>query len=53
MLRPDVDLSQPCQDAKKNLIGPIVSLYYEESLVSSNLNSNLPRFHCAHPNVHR
>ena len=24
---------------------------YEESLVSSNLNSNLLRFHCAHPTV--
>ena len=32
-------------------IGPILFLYYEESLVSSNLNSNLHRFHCAHPNV--
>ena len=34
------------------LIGPILFLYYEESLVSSNLNSKLLRFHCAHPNVH-
>ena len=34
------------------LIGPILFWYYEESLVSSNLNSNLLRFHCAHPNVH-
>ena len=33
------------------LIGPILFLYYEESLVSSNLNSDLLRFHCAHPNV--
>ena len=40
------------QDAtKKNLIGPIIFLYYEESLASSNLNSKLLRFHCAHPNV--
>ena len=40
------------QDAtKKILIGPILFLYYEESLVSSNLNSNLFMFHCAHPNV--
>ena len=31
------------------LIGPILFLYYEDSLVSSNLNSNLLRFHCAHP----
>ena len=27
------------------------ALHYEESLVSSNLNSSLLRFHCAHPNV--
>ena len=27
------------------------NMYYEESLVSSNLNSNLLKFHCAHPNV--
>ena len=40
------------QDAtKKDLIGPILFLYYEESLVSSNLNSNLLRFHCAHSNI--
>ena len=32
------------------LIRPILFLYYEENLVSSNLNSNLLRFHCAHPN---
>ena len=25
--------------------------YYEEILVSSNLNSNLLRFRCAHPNI--
>ena len=25
---------------------------YEESLASSKLNSNLLKFHCAHPNVH-
>ena len=36
---------------QKKSIGPILFLYYEESLVSSNLNSNLLRFHCAHPNV--
>ena len=37
----------------KNIsIGPILFLYYEECLVSSNLNSNLLRLHCAHPNVH-
>jgi hypothetical protein len=33
------------------LIGLILFLYYEESLVSSNLNSKLLRFHCAHPNL--
>jgi hypothetical protein len=33
-------------------IGPILFLYYEESLVSSNLNSKQLRFHGAHPNVH-
>jgi hypothetical protein len=34
---------------KKNLMGPILFLYYEESLVSSNLNSKLFQFHSAHP----
>ena len=28
------------------------ALYYEESLVSSNLNSKPLTFHCAHPNIH-
>ena len=37
---------------KKKSIGPILFLYYEESLVSLNLNSKQLRFHCAHPNVH-
>ena len=37
---------------KKISIGPILLLYYEESLVLSNLNSNLLRFHCALPNIH-
>ena len=37
---------------KKNLMGPILFLYYEESLVSSNLNSKLFWFHCVRPNVH-
>ena len=36
---------------KKFLIEPILFLYYKESLVSSNLNSKLFRFHSAHPNV--
>ena len=39
------------QDATKNFsIEPILFLYYEESLVSSNLNSKQLRFHGAHPN---
>ena len=37
---------------KKNSIGPILFLYYEESLESSNLNSKQLRFHGTHPNVH-
>ena len=36
----------------KKIIGRILFLYYEESLVSSNLNSNLLMFHCAQPNLH-
>ena len=32
-------------------IGPILFLYYEESLVSSNLNSKQPRFHGVRPNL--
>ena len=39
-------------DENKFQFGPILFLHYEVSLVSSNLNSNLHRFHCAHPNVH-
>ena len=62
---PDVALSLPCcwdsqkgRDRatsgrnKQNSIGPILFLYYKESLLSSNLNSKLLRFHCAHPNMH-
>ena len=42
------------QDAKQQiLIRPILFLYYEKSLVSSNLNSKLLSFHCAYPNVHK
>ena len=37
---------------KKKIILPILFLYYEESLVSSNLNSKLLRFHNVRPNVH-
>ena len=33
-------------------MGPILFLYYEESLVSSNLNSKPFRFHSDHPNVY-
>ena len=33
-------------------VDKILFLYYEESLVSSNLNSKLLSFHCAHPIVH-
>ena len=63
LLCPDVAKSLPCwlsqfsfstgrQDAtKKNSKGPILFLYYEESLVSSNLNSELFRFHCVRPNL--
>ena len=41
------------QDAKKKKsIGPILFLYYEESLVASNLNPKLFRFHCVRPNIH-
>ena len=35
---------------KKKVIGHILFLHFEESLASSNLNSKLLRFHCAHPN---
>ena len=40
------------QDAIKKINWPILFLYNEESLESSNLNSNLLRFHCAHPKLH-
>ena len=36
---------------KKMLMGPILFLYYEESLVSSNLNSKLLWFLSVRPNV--
>ena len=44
------DLATSLCNKKKSIV-PILFLYYEESLVSSNLNSNLLRFHCAHPTV--
>jgi hypothetical protein len=34
---------------KKKLMGPILFSYYEESLVSPNLNSKLLWFHSARP----
>ena len=37
---------------KEISIGPILFLYYEESLVSSNLNSKQLRFHGAHPKLY-
>ena len=50
------ELRQPTgqrQDSQTKIsIGPILFLYYEESLVSSNLNSKQLSFHGAHPNVH-
>ena len=36
---------------KKKSIGPILFLYYEESLLSSSLNSKLFWFHCVRPNT--
>ena len=52
-------LRQPTGQKRSNVreqqtkisIGPILFLYYEESLLSSNLNSKQLRFLCAHPNV--
>ena len=62
LLLPDVALSLPSwlsqfrdrtmyETTKMFLIRPILFLYYEESLVSSNLNSKLFRFHCVRPDV--
>jgi hypothetical protein len=53
-------LSQPTGQKLSNVrrqqiffsIRPILFLYYEEILVSSNLNSKQLRFHCAHPNIY-
>ena len=44
-------LSNVLTKQTKISIGPMLFLYYEESLVSSNLNSKQLRFHGAHPNV--
>ena len=53
------ELSQPTGQRQSNVrtqqkksIVPILFLYYEESLVSSNLNSNLLWFHCVRPNIY-
>ena len=66
LLRPDVAKPLPCwlsqfrkakqgrelrHEAIKKSIGPILFLCYEESLVSSNLNSKQLRFHGVRPNV--
>ena len=45
-------LSNVRKQQKIILIGPILFLCYEESLVSSSLNSKQLRFHGAHPNKH-
>ena len=37
---------------QKKSIGPILFLYYEESLVSSNLNSKVPLTYSVRPNIH-
>ena len=51
LLPPDVAKSLPCRLSQISF-GPIIFLYYEESLVSSNLNSKQLRFHGVRPNVH-
>ena len=48
-LHPDVAQSLPCWLSQ--FIGPVLFLYHEESLVSSNLYSKLFWFHCVRPNV--
>ena len=47
LLRPN--FAKSGQNKTKISIGPILLLYYEKSLVSSNLNSK--QLHCAHPIV--
>ena len=42
----------PGRNKNKNSIGPILFLYYEESLVSLNLNSKQLRFHGTHPKLY-
>ena len=43
---PDIALQQ------KKIIETILFLYNDKSQASSNLNSKLLRFHCAHTNLH-
>ena len=60
MLYPDVAKSLPTgqrlsnvrTQQKKNSIGPILFIYYEDILVSSNLNSKQLRFHGVRPNLY-
>ena len=55
LFRPDVATGQRLRNIRvqqlKISIGPILFLYYEESMVSSNLNSKQLRFHGVRPNV--
>ena len=39
------------RNKQKFQLGQLIFFYYEESLVSSNLNSKQIRFHGAHPNL--
>ena len=45
------DFAKSGHNNKKNSMGPFLFLYYEESLVSSNLNSKVLWFHSVRPNV--
>ena len=45
-------LSNVRKQQTKIAIRPILFLYYEESLISSNVNSKQLRFDGAHPNLH-
>ena len=50
LLHPDFEMSG--RNTNVFLMGPILFLYYEESLVSSNLNSKLLWFHNVRPTLH-
>ena len=53
VLHPDVALSLPCWLSQFDAFNRYnVILYYDGSLVSSNLNSKLFCFHCVRPNVY-